>query len=173
MSSQSRSGSECSYECGICLESYDASSNISRMPCGHTGCFTCIAKVIRGVNTTCPYCRADLIEPENSGEEDDDSEDFNDSDDDSVYNEPETYSIERLCDAFEQKGYTLKDALKLIFGRYTADEMEDLAKLQRDLDEMDEQLQEEYDNEHPESDGEEEPVPNQISEPVQDAPSEE
>ena len=149
------SASESSKECVICYESLSSTKNMCITECGHEFCFSCMMKHVQR-NNGCPCCRTVIIESvEDSDSEDDEEydsdEDSNDSgseneDNDDSENE---YPIENFEEAFLAKGYGLKDALSLLFYRYSkTDEKytsEYIKQLEDDVDELNEELKREHD----------------------------
>lgn len=135
-------------ECVICYETLQ-STNLCVPPCGHEFCFKCMMQHVQR-NNGCPCCRATLIEclEEDSEEE----EDVEDSDVESIQDNEEDddipYPIERLVEAFESKGYGLKDAISLLMYRFSkTDEKYTKAyiqKLEMEFDDANYELGKEY-----------------------------
>ena len=141
-------------ECVICYEGI-GETNCAVTPCGHRFCFQCIAKcMMSGTENSCPYCRADLIErtpiededednedednedEDNEDEDEDEDEDDDEDDEDSDENEG---SLEEIVKRFEEKGYTLTDAISLLTDRISTIS-------QRYTPEFMEQIQEDFEN---------------------------
>jgi hypothetical protein len=52
-------------ECSICYNTIIKTNNCT-IPCGHSFCFTCIVQVIIRNNYSCPNCRKEFVEIENT-----------------------------------------------------------------------------------------------------------
>jgi hypothetical protein len=116
-------------ECVICYESLNIAKNFCVTECGHKFCFLCMMKHAQRSND-CPLCRTVMInEIYDSDDEEivinnDSDSDSNDSDDDETIDEetsesyPE-FEIEKFVEAFEAKGYGLKDALSLLLHKFS------------------------------------------------------
>jgi len=142
-------------DCIICYESLNANKNICITECGHQFCFSCMMKHVQQ-NNGCPICRTPIIEYLDSDSEDD--EDFEDDEDDldddiseitnEETNEPDDYPIEDLVQAFESKGYGLKDALSLLMYKFSKTDpkysKQYIKQLEADIDNINEELQSEY-----------------------------
>lgn len=132
-------------ECVICYEVLQ-STNLCVTPCGHEFCFKCMMQHVQR-NNGCPCCRSTLIEE--SAIIDDSDDDYDDDDIDSIQEEEEEenddYPIEKLVEAFEAKGYGLKDAISLLMNRFSkTDEKYTKAYIQTlemDLEDAHEELQ--------------------------------
>ncbi len=104
-------------------------------------------------NSGCPICRTAIIEDISDSDDDDvgsDSE-YEEDDDETIEEEvdesyPE-FSIEQFVEAFEAKGYGLKDALSLLMCKFSkTDEKYTKAyrtQLETDVEDMNEELQNE------------------------------
>jgi hypothetical protein len=106
-------------------------------------------------NNGCPICRSTIIEEVEDSDSEDDEEyetDESGSDDedtiDGIENLENEYPIEQLEAAFVAKGYGLKDALSLLMYKFSkTDEKYTKAyirQLEEDIDEMNEELQREF-----------------------------
>ena len=145
---------EKSKECVICYESISNTKNMCITECGHEFCFTCMMKHARR-NNGCPLCRTTMIEDESdSGSVSDSeySEGEYDEDDDETIEEvvdesyPE-FEIEKFVEAFEAKGYGLKEALSLLLNKFSkTDEKYTkpyIRQLENDIEDISEELQNE------------------------------
>lgn len=48
-------------QCNICAEPWNGVSRVStRLPCGHSLCSTCVARIVDGTNA-CPFCRRTIV----------------------------------------------------------------------------------------------------------------
>ena len=140
-----------SRECIICYELLNANKNICVTECGHEFCFSCMMKHVQR-NNGCPMCRSAIIE-EIESDDSEGSEGEYDEDDDETIEEvveesSEDYPIEQLVVAFEAKGYELKDALSLLMYKFSKTDpkytKEYINKLQDDIEDMNEELQDEH-----------------------------
>lgn len=79
------------YECCICMDVINYSTNNCVTPCGHSFCFQCLAKALERSNT-CPCCRTELMQiPE---QDDDEYTLYSSDDEDDDYEEDEQDSLE-------------------------------------------------------------------------------
>ena len=141
-------------ECVICYESLNASKNICTTECGHKFCLTCMMKHSRR-NNGCPLCRAVIIDSESESESDSESE-YEEDDDETIEeiideSYPE-FEIEQFVDAFEAKGYGLKDALSLLMCKFSKTDEKFtktyITKLESDVEDINEELQNECEERH-------------------------
>ena len=137
-------------ECIICYESLNATKNFCVTECGHKFCFTCMMKHAQR-NNGCPLCRTAMIEEIAESESDSDEEYEEDDDDETIEEEidesyPE-FEIEKFVEAFEAKGYGLKEALSLLLHKFSkTDEKFTKAyvnKLKSDVEDIYKELQNE------------------------------
>jgi hypothetical protein len=143
-------------KCTICFEKIGEKNNTTT-PCGHIFCFECITRSLQS-NNTCPYCRAVLIEVKQDNADEDDDSDYESYEEDSDYEEDDESNIddydqecgdlEKIMNLFEEKGYTLKDAMTLLLNRksktdtkYTTDYIK---KLESDFESICDTIDEEY-----------------------------
>jgi hypothetical protein len=155
-------------ECVICYEPLSSTKNMCITECGHEFCFSCMMKHVQ-VNNGCPCCRSVIIEEleESDEEEDDDetldSEDEEDEDDEDEEDESR-YHIERLEEAFIAKGYGLKEALSLLVYNFSKTDAkytkEYINRLEEDVDDIVETLQNECEREQTERESMEAEDPN-------------
>jgi len=105
-------------------------------------------------NNGCPCCRATLIEDSEVAEESDDS-DYEESDVESIQGEEEeeeedecSYPIEQFVEAFEKKGYGLKDAVSILLFKFSKTDPKYtkayIQQLGMDIDDMHEELQNQF-----------------------------
>jgi hypothetical protein len=134
-------------ECVICFELLNYTKNVCITVCGHKFCCSCMMKHVQR-NNGCPLCRTTIIEADSvveseESEEDDDDETIEEETDNSY---PE-FEIEKFVEAFEAKGYGVKDALSLLLHKFSkTDEKftrEYIDKLETDIEDMHEELQNE------------------------------
>uniref|UniRef100_A0A6C0HU33 RING-type domain-containing protein n=1 Tax=viral metagenome TaxID=1070528 RepID=A0A6C0HU33_9ZZZZ len=108
-------------ECCICYEFIDKDKNNCTTECGHTFCFKCLATSLIHNNSTCPCCRAKLVDiPVNDEEDlgDDDTEDeYDDDDDDDI-----VCDIDEIISRIDKNGFTKDDIISMLIGRYKKDE---------------------------------------------------
>lgn len=140
--------------CTICFEKIGEKNNTTT-PCGHIFCFECITRAMQ-TNNTCPYCRTVLIEnkveseTEYETESDYDSNDDDYDDDESNIDDydQECGDLEKIMTIFEEKGYTLKDAMTLLLNRKSKSDTkytgEYIKKLEDDFELMCDTIDEEY-----------------------------
>jgi len=113
-------------ECPICYDPIGNKNNCTT-ECGHSFCFKCIVSSLKR-NDGCPLCRTAFVEPSVIDEENDDEDEYSENDtetysdeeDDDEYDEyDEKYngSVEMVAKRFEEKGYTLVDAIMLLMER--------------------------------------------------------
>lgn len=114
-------------ECPICYDPIGSKNNCTT-ECGHSFCFKCIVSSMKR-NDGCPLCRTAFIESSAIDEEEDDEDDeysendterySDDEDDDDEFDEDDKYngSVEIVAKRFEEKGYTLVDAIMLLMER--------------------------------------------------------
>ena len=134
-------------ECIICYESLSPTKNMCITECGHKFCFKCMMKHAQR-NNGCPICRTAMIEETSDSEEDDD---YEEDDDETVEEETDEsypeFEIEKFVEAFETKGYGLKDALSLLLHKFSkTDEKftkEYINNLDKDVEDICEELQNE------------------------------
>jgi len=135
-------------ECVICFELLNYTKNVCITVCGHKFCFSCMMKHVQR-NNGCPLCRTTIIEAESvveseESEEDDDDDETIEEETDNSYPE---FEIEKFVEAFEAKGYGVKDALSLLLHKFSkTDEKftrEYIDKLETDIEDMHEELQNE------------------------------
>jgi Ring finger domain len=118
-------------ECCICYEMINKNKNNCVTECGHSFCLKCLVTSFAHGNNACPYCRMVVIdmpqEEDNVYEEDEISEYEEDIESDSAsINIDEDYEhddnecdIDELTRRLETNGFTMKDILSMLIGRYT------------------------------------------------------
>lgn len=117
-------------ECCICYETIDKNKNNCTTECGHSFCLKCLVTSFAHGNNACPYCRTEVIEmpeeEEDEEDEEDDEEDEEEDDDNASINIDEDYEydndecdIDELTRRLESNGFTMKDILSMLIGRYT------------------------------------------------------
>jgi hypothetical protein len=124
-------------ECCICYEMIDKNKNNCTTECGHSFCLKCLVTSFAHGNNACPYCRTEVIEmPEEEEEDEEDAEDEEDEEDEeneeddesdnASINIDEDYEyddnecdIDELTRRLQASGFTMKDILSMLIGRYT------------------------------------------------------
>jgi hypothetical protein len=127
-------------ECCICFENIDKHKNNCTTECGHSFCLKCLATSIVHNNSTCPYCRTNLVDiPQKDDEEDIEDDEEDDEDDeyeeyeyDDHYEDYEDYDensteceVEEITSRLEKNGFTMQDIVSMLLGRYKKDNTED------------------------------------------------
>ena len=124
-------------ECCICFENIDKHKNNCTTECGHSFCLKCLATSIVHNNSTCPYCRTNLVDipqrdDEEDIEEDDEDEEYEEYDDDDDNDDYEDYDeinteceVEEITSRLEKNGFTMQDIVCMLLGRYKKDNTED------------------------------------------------
>ena len=140
-------------ECVICYEILQT-TNLCVTPCGHEFCFKCMMQHVQR-NNGCPCCRAALIE-ESELTDDSDDEDYEASEVESIHADDDEeevdanddYPIERLVEAFEAKGYGLKDAISLLMFKFSKTDPKYtktyIQQLEMDLEDAHDELQKQH-----------------------------
>jgi|LauGreDrversion4_2_1035121.scaffolds.fasta_scaffold20377_4 hypothetical protein len=135
-------------ECVICYESLNATKNFCVTECGHKFCFSCMMKHAQRSNG-CPLCRAAMIEDMYDSETEFDIEGSDDDEtiEESVDESYPEYEIEKFVEAFEAKGYGLKEALSLLMNKFSKTDdkytFTYINKLETDVEDICEELQNE------------------------------
>jgi len=126
-------------ECCICFENIDKHKNNCTTECGHSFCLKCLATSIVHNNSTCPYCRTNLVDipdkneedEEDIGDEDEDEEydeeyddEYDEYDDDYDENKPDC-EVHEITSRLEKNGFTMQDIVSMLLGRYKKDNTED------------------------------------------------
>ena len=142
-------------ECPICYEII-GKKNQCVTACGHSFCTKCLLSAYNR-NGTCPCCRAVLNEDNdlNNKKNSDDEEDL-----DSEISDEDCVDLEVVVKEFEEKGYTLKDAMAMLINHTSkigkVITRDDIKKIDADLDEIMEKLYPEEEAEEAEEEKEEE-----------------
>lgn len=128
-------------ECCICLEEIGKTNNCTTA-CGHSFCLQCLMKSLSR-NTSCPMCRAAVIEDEDDlGSQDSDTdEDDNDEDDEDDEDDDNHATSDLIAARFQEKGYTMADLISVYICRYKRDDPEKqtddfIKKVCNDFDEI-------------------------------------
>lgn len=103
-------------ECCVCFDTIQKTNNCTT-PCGHMFCFDCIVKCINK-NNKCPYCRTmlDLSKDSDSESSENDEDGISEEDFEYVNYDENEDLLEILAERFQNKGYTIKDALCISSG---------------------------------------------------------
>ena len=137
-------------ECCICYEIIGEKNNCVT-ECGHRFCFGCMLKAMT-VNTTCPYCRTELLQ-DFPGEESDEEEGGDDAseiseDDEDFVDENQGYAhIEDIAERLEKEGVTMLDVVSLLFNKYSKKDAKWTAEYIHKLDELTDRVEMEVENE--------------------------
>jgi hypothetical protein len=133
-------------ECVICYELLNYTKNVCITVCGHKFCFSCMMKHVQR-NNGCPLCRTAIIEDDSVVESEEDDDDDDETIEEEIDNSYPEFEIEKFVEAFEAKGYGVKDALSVLLHKFSkTDEKftrEYIDKLETDIEDMHEELQNE------------------------------
>jgi len=116
-------------ECCICLEIIDKKKNNCTTECGHSFCLKCLATSLIHNNSSCPYCRSNLVDITDKKHYDeynvidDDYSDYSDEDDDDDDDDDEDIcDIDEIITRIDKIGFTKKDIISMLVGRYKKDD---------------------------------------------------